>query len=119
VGGSAAVLHWLARFVLSMYFSFSYAVIGAYAAGIATAFALNRIFVFPRARMPIQTQAMYFIAINLAFLPVVWAASMILLIWVLPSLGIYSYREGIAHAIAISLPVFGAFLLHKFKTFAN
>jgi len=102
-----------------MYFSFSCAVIVAYAVGIATAFALNRIFVFPRARTPIQTQALYFVAINLAFLPIVWAASMILSTWALPGLGIYTYREGIAHAIAICLPVFGAFLLHKFKTFAN
>ena len=119
VGGSAAVIHWLSRYLLSMYFQFSTAVVMAYGVGIATAFVLNRVFVFPLSSKPLKVQAAYFVAVNLAFFPVVWVASMVLSEWILPALGVYRYHEGIAHGIAILLPVFGAFLLHKFKTFAN
>ncbi|MGH8497583.1 MAG: GtrA family protein [Methylococcales bacterium] len=119
VGGAAAVINWLARFFLSHYFIFSYAVVIAYFIGIATAFALNRAFVFPLSGKPMAIQVSYFIGVNLAFLPIVWAAAIILAQWVLPNLGIHRYDEGIAHGIAITLPVFGAFLLHKFKTFAD
>ncbi len=119
VGGSAAVIHWLSRYYLSIHFPFSTAVLMAYGVGIATAFVLNRAFVFPLANKPLKVQAGYFIAVNLAFLPVVWAASIGLSEWILPALGVHHYHEGVAHGIAITLPVFGAFLLHKFKTFAN
>jgi putative flippase GtrA len=119
VGGTAAIIHWLARFFLSHFMAFSSAVITAYFVGIATAFLLNRAFVFPLSAKPVAIQISYFVGINLAFLPIVWAASMLLANWALPSLGIQRYAEGIAHGISITLPVFGAFLLHKFKTFAN
>ncbi|MFT3929010.1 MAG: GtrA family protein [Spongiibacteraceae bacterium] len=119
VGGTAAAIHWFARFFLSIYMPFSFAVALAYFVGIATAFALNRAFVFPLSNKPIAIQVSYFISVNLAFLPIVWAASVILARWALPNLGIHHYEEGIAHGIAIMLPVFGAFLLHKFKTFAD
>ena len=48
VGGLAALLHWLARLLLSVWLPFSWAVIIAYAIGMAVAFLLNSIFVFPK-----------------------------------------------------------------------
>lgn len=117
VGSVAAGLNWYARFLLNPYMNFSAAVVLAYCVGVISAFALNRVFVFPNAAQPMIKQVTYFVAINLAFFPVVWGAAMLLSSYILPGLGVVSYKEGIGHAIAIAIPVFVTFLFHKFKTF--
>jgi len=117
VGATAAATQWVARIFLSEAFSFSTAVLIAYGIGMATAFALNRLFVFQDAAKPVEQQVAWFVIVNLAFLPVVWAVSIVLADDVLPLLGVSLYRESVAHAIAIAVPTFGSFLLHKFLTF--
>lgn len=118
VGATAAATQWLARIFLSQHFGFSAAVIIAYGVGMATAFALNRVFVFPGAGKPVEQQVTYFVIVNLASFPVVWAISLFLAGTVLPALGVVSYREGIAHGIAIAVPTFTSYFAHKFLTFA-
>jgi putative flippase GtrA len=117
VGATAAVLHWLARYGLSHWLPFWLAVVLAYGVGMAVAFALNRAYVFPGSPRPLERQVRDFVLINLAFFPVVWAVSMGLAVYVLPWLGVPRWREEIAHAIAIGIPVVATFLLHKFITF--
>jgi len=119
VGTTAAVAQWTARILLSQAFSFSVAIVIAYGLGMATAFGLNRWLVFPDADKPMEQQVSWFVIVNLAFLPVVWGVSIALADYVLPFLGVSHYREAIAHGIAIAVPTFGSFLLHKFLTFAT
>ena len=88
----------------------------AYVFGIASAFLLNRIFVFPNTNRPVKKQMRDFVLTNVAFFPVVWVMS-ILLASALPSVGITMYTEGIAHAIAISIPMMATFLIYKFIAF--
>lgn len=116
VGSLAAALHWLCRYLLSYWISFELAVAIAYVFGIASAFLLNRIYVFPNTNRPVNKQMRDFVLTNVAFFPVVWVMS-ILLASVLPSVGITLYTEGIAHAIAISIPMMATFLIYKFIAF--
>lgn len=115
-GGSAALLHWLSRILVSLWLPFPWAVTIAYFVGMIVAFVLNSIFVFPNSIRPRRLQARDFALVNLAFLPVVWAAS-IYLNYLLKSGGVLSHSEEIAHAIAISLPLLGTFLIYKFIAF--
>jgi putative flippase GtrA len=117
VGGVAAALHWLARFCLSFWLPFSWAVAIAYAVGMAVAFALNSIFVFPQSPKSKATQARNFAVVNLAFFPVVWLVA-IGLDLTFRSWG-FVHTEGVAHALAIPIPVFATFLLYKFFAFGE
>ena len=96
--------------------SYPWAVALAYGVGMGTAFLLNSYYVFPRSDKPVEKQARDFVIINTAFFPVVWVVSL-QLNRVLPGLGVERYSEEIAHALAISLPVLGTFLLYKFIAF--
>ena len=116
VGATAALLHWLARFALSAVLPYGWAVLLAYGVGMAIAFTLNSYYVFPASDKPVARQARDFIVINLAFMPVVWAAAMALNA-LLPRVGVVRYSEGVAHALAICLPVLATFLLYKFYAF--
>lgn len=118
VGTSAAVLNWLTRLVLDNWISFPVAVLLAYVVGMTTAFELNRRFVFPSSPRPVLKQAKVFILINLAFLPVVWGAS-ILFKTLLDEAGIMSFTEGVAHGLALTLPVLITFLIYKFIAFGS
>ncbi len=116
VGGFAALLHWLVRILLSLVMSYPWAVALAYGVGMATAFLLNSRYVFPQSDKPVEKQARDFIVINTAFFPVVWVVSL-QLNRLLLDFGVERYSEEIAHALAISLPVLGTFLLYKFIAF--
>jgi putative flippase GtrA len=116
VGGLAALLHWLARILLSLFMPYSWAVVLAYAVGMTVAFILNSLYIFPASDKPVPKQARDFFIINSAFFPVVWLVS-IQLNKVLPDFGVERYSEEVAHAVAISFPVLGTFLLYKFVAF--
>lgn len=116
VGGLAAFLHWLARILLSLSMPYSWAVFLAYGIGMGIAFALNSLYVFPTSDKPVRKQARDFLAINLAFLPVVWLASLMLNQWLIGK-GAVRYSEETAHAIAITLPVMATFILYKYFAF--
>lgn len=116
VGVTAALLHWLARIGLSLFLPYSWAVCCAYAVGMAIAFTLNRVFVFPASGKAVTRQVRDFMLVNLAFFPVVWAAALALNQLLLGA-GVAHYSEEIAHALAISLPVLATFLLYKFYAF--
>jgi putative flippase GtrA len=116
VGGAAATLHWLARLLLGMWLPFAWAVALAYALGMAVAFVLNSQFVFQASTKPRAIQARDFVLVNLLFFPVVWLASMAMQ-RLLQGLGMDHHAEEVAHAVAISVPMFATFLIYKFQTF--
>lgn len=95
---------------------YGWAIVFAYAAGMAIAFWLNSRYVFPASDKPVQKQARDFFAINLCFFPIVWFAAL-QLNEALLELGVSRYSEEVAHGIAISFPVLGTFLLYKFVAF--
>lgn len=116
VGSTAALLNWLSRILLSEWVSYSLAVIIAYGLGMTCAFILNRIYVFPKSKRPMNKQMRDFALTNFAFMPVVWLTAIILVEFI-PYIIITPYTEEIAHAIAIAVPMFATFLIYKFIAF--
>jgi putative flippase GtrA len=116
VGGVAALLHWLSRILLSQWISLNYAVAIAYVIGMLIAFVLNSYFVFPKSMKPKIEQCRDFVVINIAFFPIVWIAT-ILLKNLFSFMGITLYPDALAHGVALSIPMFGTFLIYKFFTF--
>lgn len=115
-GGISAAIHWLARLVLSLWLPFAWAVAAAYIVGMAFAFVLNSAFVFPQSDKSRPAQVRDFVLINLAFFPVVWAASLSIDGGPV-ALGMTRHTHELAHALAIPLPMFATFLLYKFLAF--
>jgi putative flippase GtrA len=116
VGGLAALLNWLARLLLSVWMPFSWAVVGAYLVGMTVAFLLNSIFIFPNSEKAKHAQVRDFVLVNLSVIPFVWLISIHVNNW-LKTVGMRSYSEELAHAIAISLPALATFLIYKFFAF--
>lgn len=118
VGVTAAASNWLARVVASQWVSFTWSVVLAYGVGMAVAFTLNSIFIFPGGDKPRPRQALEFVLVNLCFLPFVWSAAIAFekaLRWV----GFPRYTESVAHAVALAIPMFGSFLIYKLFTFGR
>jgi putative flippase GtrA len=118
VGGVAAVLHWLARIVLSAWMPLSPAVVGAYGVGMAVAFGLNSVFVFPDSPKPRLLQARDFLLVNLSFFPLVWLMTLGLSAW-FRSLGWLDIADMLAHGISVVVPAFLTFLFYKFFAFKD
>lgn len=116
VGGLAAFLNWIARIVLSTWLPFPVAVGLAYLVGMASAFLLNKRFVFPRSTRPMGKQIRDFTVTNLLFFPVVWFVAIWANVLLIRS-GWSLYREALAHAFALSIPMFATFLIYKFLAF--
>lgn len=118
VGGTAAASQWLTRILFSMWVSFPIAIALAYAVGMAIAFTLNSLFVFPKSAKPRHKQARDFILINMGFFPVVWAGALVIAS-AMHAVGIVRGGQEIAHGIALTLPMAGTFLLYKFFAFKD
>ena len=116
-GGVALVLHWLSRFAFNWYVGYSAAIVLAYLVGILVAFVLNKIFVFSYSDRPLKSELFFFFAINIAAFPFVWGGAFVLGVWVLPLFMAKEFALAVGHGIAITLPVFVNFVLHKFITF--
>lgn len=116
-GGIAAAVNFGTRIALSQWFSFSVAVVLAYLAGMLTAFMLAERFVFTRREHSIGRSAILFALVNVLAVAQTWAVSMLLAYFALPALGVQTYREDIAHAVGILVPVFTSYLGHKHWTF--
>jgi putative flippase GtrA len=116
-GGIALVLHWLSRYALNFVMPFTPAIVLAYFVGIAAGYLLNKHLVFQGSVNRQSVEMRYFVLVNLAGLPVVWLIATFLTYIVLPRLGIVQHAPEIAHAIAITFPIFINFLAHKYITF--
>jgi len=117
VGGVALVLHWLARFGFSLFLPFWQAVIYAYAVGIAVAYVLNRIFVFPGSSGGVRSEVIAFVVVNVMAFPFVWGFSVVFGEVLFPRIMPVQIALAAGHGVAICIPVFVNFALHKFWTF--
>lgn len=117
VGATAALAHWLARFLLTGPVGYEWALVLAYTVGIAVGYYLNAVFVFSDAVTTRRQQVTYFVAFNLMMAPVVIGIAYALSEYALPAIGWTYNPRGVAHGIGVASPIFINFLLHKFFTF--
>lgn len=116
-GGSAAVVNFCSRILLSVFLPYAAAIICAYAIGMATAFLLNRQFVFQEATNRLHEQVAWFIAVNALAALQTLIISLALADYALPWAGITWHAHEIAHAVGIMAPIFTSYIGHKRFTF--
>lgn len=116
-GGVAAAANFSSRIVYSLWLDYSAAIAFAYLTGMIIAFALARLFVFKDARQSLHYSAMFFVLVNLLAVLQTWLISLGLAYYVLPWLGVDNFREEIAHAVGVAVPVFSSYIGHKYLSF--
>lgn len=119
VGGLAALANVLSRYAFNLAMPYVPSIVLAYLVGMATAFALNRRFVFEGATRPLRGQVLWFTAINAAALLQTLAVSLLLSRILLPELGWTFHPETIAHMVGVVVPVFTSYLGHRHLTFSR
>ena len=117
VGGTALVVHWLSRFVFNWFVDYGWAIVLAYGLSMSVAYALNRIYVFPRSRRSYRFEVTAFFLVNIAAFPFVWVIAYVLGEWVLVRYLPAEPSRAVAHGFAVTTPVFVNFALHKLVTF--
>jgi putative flippase GtrA len=118
-GGLAAVANFAARPVLEPEVGFGPAVALAYLVGVATAFTLNRIFVFPASGKSLRIEMGWFFTFNALAFPVVVGGSMLLRAFVFGLFLKPALAEAAAHGCAILVPVVFNFAAHRLVTFRS
>nr|WP_207161224.1 GtrA family protein [Halorhodospira halophila] len=118
-GGIAAVVNFGSRIVYSLFMGYSAAIVTAYITGMITAYVLARLFVFRSPQVRTVRSAVWFTLVNVAAVAQTWAVSVALAYYLLPAAGVEAFREEIAHAVGIAVPVFSSFLGHKYLSFAT
>ena len=116
-GGIAAALNFGSRIVLGQWLSYTTSIVLAYLIGMATAFILNRLFVFRTTTTALQKQIGWFVLVNVAAVLQTLAISVILARWVLPGIGVEWHNETLAHAVGVAVPVITSYIGHKYLTF--
>ena len=119
VGGFAAVVNVAARAVLNRFMSYDLAILLAYLCGMATAYLLNRRFVFQASGRSVHSELWRFTLVNLLAAAQVWVVSVGLARWLMPLVGFHWHAETVAHVIGVMAPVFTSYLAHKHFSFAQ
>jgi len=117
VGGSAAVVNFLIRFVFDDFMSYGLAVICSYITGMILAFLMMRLFVFERTEKGIKKEFLLFVFVNIFAIFLTWAVSVGFAEYLLPTVGIEWYPYEIAHIFGIVIPAFSSYFGHKKFTF--
>ena len=116
-GALAALVNFGSRVLLSLYFHYAVAIVIAYGLGMATAFLLNRRFVFLASVNRLHQQILWFVAVNVLALAQTLAVSLLLADVVLPAIGVTWHAHELAHAAGIVIPIVTSYLGHKHWTF--
>jgi putative flippase GtrA len=116
-GGFAAAVNFGSRMLYSRWLPFAAAVVVAYVTGMITAYVLARLFVFRDPQQAFHHTVMWFVLVNLAAVAQTLGVSLVLAWWLLPALQVVHWREEIAHAVGVVVPVFSSYLGHKHLSF--
>ena len=118
-GGAAALINVVSRMGFSIVVRFELAVLLAYGVGMITAYMLARKYVFLSSRISIRRSFAGFALVNLFAVLQTWVVSVGLRNWLLPLLGIVVFRDLLAHAIGVTVPVVSSYFGHKYISFRD
>jgi putative flippase GtrA len=118
-GGLAALINVVSRIGFSTVMRFELAVLLAYGVGMVTAYVLARKFVFLASRTSIRRSFAGFALVNLFAVLQTWLVSIGMRNWFLPLLGIVAFRDLLAHAIGVAVPVVSSYFGHKYISFRD
>lgn len=118
-GGVAASVNFGSRILMSAWVNYVPAIVIAYCLGMATAFTLNRLFVFQKSNKALRSQLGWFVAVNIAAVAQTLLISLMLAHWAFPLMHINYHNETLAHAIGVAVPVITSYFGHKHLSFAK
>jgi putative flippase GtrA len=118
VGAAAALVNLVARALIDRVTSYEAAIVLAFPIALATAFALNRSYVFDDREGRWPGQFARFLAVNLIALVQVFAVSVGLARWLFPAIGFAWHAETMAHALGVASPILTSYWAHSRFTFA-
>jgi putative flippase GtrA len=116
-GGAAAAANFGSRFLFSLWVRYEWAIVLAFLVGLTVGFLLMRGYVFNASGKPFGRQAAIFLAVNLFALLQTLLVSVALDRWVLPSLGVVSRTEALAHMVGVLVPMVTSYFGHRMATF--
>ena len=116
VGISAAIVHWLLRIILNLYFDFITSVVVSYFVTLCYAFTLNFVFVFKNKKRKL-TKISKYILVNIFFFPIVYFSSIRLNSYFINFN--LNYHAEFAHGISISIPALISFIIYKYNIFID
>lgn len=119
VGGAAAAVNFLSRIVINRWTGYAWSVAIAYCIGMATAFVLNRLFVFKESGRSMRHQMTWFVLVNAFALLQTLAVSVLLAKVAFPAIGFQWHAEAVAHMIGITLPLVSSYFGHKYLSFRH
>jgi len=116
VGGFAAAVNVVSRYVLNIALSYQVSIVIAYIIAMITAYVLNRLLVF-KVDGSVKGQLFRFTIVNIVALFFVWGTSMLFARIIFPGIGMTWYPDDIAHMIGVAVPAVSSYLGHKYFTF--
>lgn len=96
---------------------FEFAVVAAFIVGLVSGFLMMRVYVFNGRAQPLGAQASKYVLVNMLGLAQTLVISSVLAKTILPSLGMESGVEALAHLIGVITPIITSYFAHKFMTF--
>ena len=117
VGGSAAIVNFLIRFIFDDFMSYGLAVICSYITGMTLAFLMMKLFIFKRTEKGLKNEISLFVLINIFAVFLTWGVSVGFAEYIFPAVRFEWYRYEIAHMFGIAVPAFSSYYGHKNFTF--
>jgi len=109
--------NFCSRFLFSVWVRYEWAIVLAFLVGLTVGFLLMRGYVFDARGKPVGPQAAIFVAVNILALLQTLLVSVVLDRWVLPSLGVVTGAEALAHLVGITVPLATSYFGHRMVTF--
>ncbi|NIJ89754.1 putative flippase GtrA [Xanthomonas campestris] len=118
-GGTAAVVNFGSRIVLSHWLHYVSAIIIAYCLGMITAFFLNKLFVFEKSDKNLHKQILWFVLVNIAAVFQTLLISLAFARIIFPYLAIDFHIETLSHGIGVAVPAVTSYIGHKYLSFSQ
>lgn len=112
-GGVAALANFVSRIALNEFMSYLASIVCAYIIGMATAFLLNRLFVFTDSSNSFRSQAMWFVAVNMMAVLQTILISLLFAKVIFPWAKMDFHPETVAHAIGVAVPILSSYVGHS------
>jgi putative flippase GtrA len=119
LGGVAAGVNLVARWLLQPLMGFEAAVAVAYLCGMIVAYTLFRAFVFGASGRSVTSEAWRFTVVNLVSMVLVWLISVGLARFAFPAIGFTWRADDVAHLIGVLSPALTSWIGHKRYTFKS
>jgi putative flippase GtrA len=118
IGGLAALVNLISRYLLDFVMPFEAAVVLAYMVGMVFAFFLFQKLIFGGSGGLKSRRVIRFVQVNLLGAGLAWAVSSLMARVVLPALGWDFHPFEVAHFVGVAAPAISSYFLHKHYTFA-